>query len=303
MQPGGSACTAIAGAVGAGYTPASVTVGATIRVRVSASNASGEGAPATSEATAQVLPAPPAATAVPTITGVPAEGQQLVEHPASWTNSPTARRVAWLRCEGSACSDIEGASSQTYTPTAADIGDTISVRETASNAGGWNASSSESTALVTLLPPPRPREAPEFGRCVAMKGSGAFSTATCTTSGNKAAFEWEPQLLATGFTVAGGAASIETVAKSSIACTTVSGQGSYTGPREATWQLTLSGCELSSQKCTSPGASGRGSAQCCTVRDARLGTALEQACRRAAEPPDGWHGAAAGAVRVGRPSK
>ncbi len=254
-NPGGSACTAIAGAAAAGYTPTAATVGSTLRVRVSAADATGEGAPVTSAATAQVLPAPPAATAVPTITGVPAEGQPLVEHPASWTNSPTTRGLAWLRCEGSDCSDIEGASSQTYTPTAADIGYTISARETASNAGGWNASASEPTAVVTVLPPPRPPEAPELGRCLAMKGGGVFSTATCTTSGNKAAYEWEPRLLETGFTLAATTASIETVAKRTISCAAVSGQGSYTGPRESTWQLSLSGCELSSQKCASPGAS------------------------------------------------
>ena len=36
-------------------------------------------------------------------------------------------------------------------------------------------------------------EAPEFGRCAALKG-GAFPTAACAAAGSKATFEWEPQL-------------------------------------------------------------------------------------------------------------
>jgi hypothetical protein len=96
-------------------------------------------------------------------------------------------------------------------------------------------------------------EAPEFGRCSALKG-GAFSTGTCATAGSKAAYEWEPQLLQGAFSVAGKTASIETAGRRSISCTAVGGQGSYTGPRESAWQMTFSGCELSSQKCTSAGA-------------------------------------------------
>jgi hypothetical protein len=98
-------------------------------------------------------------------------------------------------------------------------------------------------------------EAPEFGRCLALKG-GAFSTGACATAGSKSAYEWEPQLLQSGFSVSGKAASIETVGHRSISCATVGGQGSYTGPRESSWQLTFGGCELSSQKCTSAGAAG-----------------------------------------------
>ena len=91
-NPSGAACTAIGGASASSYTPAAALVGATIRVRVSAVNATGEGAPATSETSAQVLPAPPAAVANPTITGVTAEGQPLTAHAGSWSTAPPATR-------------------------------------------------------------------------------------------------------------------------------------------------------------------------------------------------------------------
>ena len=77
---GGSGCTAISAAAGATYTPVTADVGYTIRVRVNAANATGEGASVTSEASAPVLPAAPLASAAPTITGVAVEGQQLTEH-------------------------------------------------------------------------------------------------------------------------------------------------------------------------------------------------------------------------------
>jgi len=334
--PGGTGCTSIGGATGAAYTPVTADVGNTIRVRVSAANAAGEGAPMTSEPSPQVLPAPPLASAPPAITGVAVEGQQLTARAASWTNAPSAHTLAWMRCEASGCSDVEGAGSPTYTLTRADVGYAIAVRETASNAGGWNASSSEATAVVTHVVVPRPvvsavspnraaagseagvtitgsslsgatrvmfgsqpalafsvasptsitatappggaqavdvtvttpggtsavvagdrffyAEAPEFGRCLAMKGLGSFSTAACATSGTKSNYEWEPQLAAAGFSVAGKAPSIETASRHAVACASVIGQGSYSGPRESSWQLTFSGCESGSQKCSSAGA-------------------------------------------------
>ncbi len=52
-----------------------------------------------------------------------------------WTNSPTSFTYQWERCDssGRTCSAIAGASAQTYTLTAADLGHTIRVQETASN--------------------------------------------------------------------------------------------------------------------------------------------------------------------------
>jgi alpha-tubulin suppressor-like RCC1 family protein len=329
----GSACAAISGAGGPTYTPGAAAVGATIRVRVSAGNATGEGAPATSAASAPILPAAPVATARPTITGFAVEGQPLTEHAGAWTNSPTAHKLAWLRCEGSACSAIEGATGATYVPSATDLGYTIAVRETASNAGGWSAATSEASAVITHVPRPAlsamtpnrtagggeasvtitgtsftgatkvmfgsqpavaftvvsatsitataPQaggqavdvtvttpggtsatvaadrffytEAPEVGRCLALKG-GAFATGACAAAGSKSAFEWEPQLLQSGFSLSGKAASVETVGHRIVSCLGSAGQGSYTGPRESSWQLTFSGCELSGQKCTSAGS-------------------------------------------------
>jgi hypothetical protein len=55
-----------------------------------------------------------------------------------WTNSPTSYAYQWLQCDalGNGCLGILGATGQTYLPAAPDVGHTIAVQETASNAGG-----------------------------------------------------------------------------------------------------------------------------------------------------------------------
>src|SRR6202035_3806728 len=136
LQCEGSTCVAISGAKSQTYVPVAGDVGHTIKVEETASNAGGPGSPATSIATAVVTPPVPVNSAVPTITGTAQRGQTLTEHNGTWTNSPTSFTYQWLQCEGSTCTAISGAKNQTYVPVAADVGHTIKVEETASNAGG-----------------------------------------------------------------------------------------------------------------------------------------------------------------------
>ena len=133
----GNNCTPIASATGQTYTLTATDVGSTIRVQETASNEAGTGTPASSPAVGPVI-APPANTAPPTISGTAQQGQMLTALDGSWTNSPTSFAHQWQRCDasGSNCSAIAGATGQTYTLTAADVGSTIRVQETASNAAG-----------------------------------------------------------------------------------------------------------------------------------------------------------------------
>src|SRR5207245_4305428 len=109
-----------------------------IRVQETASNATGPGAPATSAATAVVVPPVPTNTSPPTISGTAQQGQTLTESHGSWTNSPTSFSYQWQQCDalGNACLPISGATNQTYVPVGGDVGHTIRVQETATNAGG-----------------------------------------------------------------------------------------------------------------------------------------------------------------------
>lgn len=143
----GGECEAISGATGRSYVSTGEDVGGTLRVEEVASNATGHGTGATSTATARIAIAPPVNSSPPTASGTGAEGQTLTAHQGSWSNSPTGRSDQWLRCEESVCRTIEGATKSTYVLTAADVGYSVTVREAAKNAGGWEAADSEGTPV------------------------------------------------------------------------------------------------------------------------------------------------------------
>jgi hypothetical protein len=93
----------------------------------------------------------PANTAPPTITGTPEKGMILTAHRGTWTGAPTAFLYKWQRCtaDGTACANISGASTKTYTLTSADVDHTVRVRVTASNADGQAAAFSRPTAVIS----------------------------------------------------------------------------------------------------------------------------------------------------------
>jgi hypothetical protein len=83
----------------------------------------------------------PINTKPPAITGNLVEGQTLTVLPGEWVNTPTERHYQWLTCSpenssAGGCTEIPGATSTTYQLTAADVGLTIAVVETVSNACG-----------------------------------------------------------------------------------------------------------------------------------------------------------------------
>jgi hypothetical protein len=99
----------------------------------------------------------PVNTSPPTIKGTAQQGQTLTEQHGTWTNEPTSFVYQWLQCDssGNNCKEIAGATAQTYVPTSSDVGHTISVRETASNAGGaGEPATSTATTSVTSAPVP-----------------------------------------------------------------------------------------------------------------------------------------------------
>jgi hypothetical protein len=97
------------------------------------------------------LPPAPTNTTLPTITGTAQQGQTLTAHNGSWTGEPTGFAYQWQRCDstGANCSPIATATAQTYLLVAADVGSTLRVAVTASNAGGNSTpASSAQTAVV-----------------------------------------------------------------------------------------------------------------------------------------------------------
>jgi streptogramin lyase len=90
-------------------------------------------------------------TTPPSIEGTAKEGETLTANHGSWSGyEPITYAYQWQRCDssGGSCTNISGATSATYTLGHSDIGDTIRVIVTGSNAGSSAEATSEATAVV-----------------------------------------------------------------------------------------------------------------------------------------------------------
>jgi hypothetical protein len=94
--------------------------------------------------------AAPANTAKPTISGTEKSGSTLTASNGTWSNSPTTYTYQWRRCatDGSACGDITGAVSKTYTLTTSDVYHTLRVVVTGKNADGSASATSDPTGVI-----------------------------------------------------------------------------------------------------------------------------------------------------------
>jgi hypothetical protein len=152
---GGANCQNVGGATANTYTLTPSDVASTMKVVVTATNAAAS-VPATSAATAAVAAEPPANSSAPTVSGTARDGQTLSASTGTWTGTPTVTHsYQWRRCNtsGASCVDIAGATASSYLQTPADIGSTIRVVVTGTNAGGSTPATSAQTGVVTAIPP------------------------------------------------------------------------------------------------------------------------------------------------------
>jgi hypothetical protein len=152
----GTGCTPIPGATAPTYTLQGGDVGSTVAVTVRATNSQGSTA-AGSAATAVVAAgqSAPQNTALPTVSGTAAAGQQLSATSGTWTGSPAPTfSYQWQDCaaDGTGCSTISAASGPAYTVQRSDAGQAIVVIVTAASSAGSASAASAPTALVTAPP-------------------------------------------------------------------------------------------------------------------------------------------------------
>jgi hypothetical protein len=107
--------------------------------------------------------------------------------------------------------------------------------------------------------PPPPLEPPEFGRCVNVSEpeTGNYSNAQCTKTELQGRREWLPGASTKFATkITEDVATLKTVKGTQVVCTGETGSGEYTGTKTVGGAvLTLTGCELAGEKCSSPSAS------------------------------------------------
>jgi hypothetical protein len=97
-------------------------------------------------------PVAPSNTAAPVVSGTPEVGQTLSASNGTWSGStPMSDTYQWQDCSasGTGCANVSGAAASTYTLAASDVGHTMSVVVSASNAGGSTAATSAHTAVIT----------------------------------------------------------------------------------------------------------------------------------------------------------
>lgn len=93
----------------------------------------------------------PAIATAPSIVGLIRAGQKLTAVPGQWSGGkPATFTYQWQSCDGTAqgCAPIPGATLDTYTPTADDIGRDLVVSVTATSTAGAAAASSQPTTAV-----------------------------------------------------------------------------------------------------------------------------------------------------------
>jgi hypothetical protein len=154
----GQTWTNISGGTSLTYVLQKADEGDNVRLVVTDNDPDGSSSVA-SAATAAVQAAPPANTGLPSVSGLAGQGQVLTAQTGTWQSDVAGYSYVWQHGDPTnGYTAISGATSSTYTPTSADVGETIRVIVTASNADA--SVSATSAATDVILGPPQSTTAP-----------------------------------------------------------------------------------------------------------------------------------------------
>ena len=127
---------------------------------------------------------------VPAIGGTLVAGDILSATKGTWSGSPTSFAYQWQDCDttGKNCANTSGATAATYTLQSSDVGHTMTVVVTATNAGGSTSATSAATGVVAAYssgqPYPTCTQTISVGANVASTVSGAAAgSVICLKSG------------------------------------------------------------------------------------------------------------------------
>jgi hypothetical protein len=129
----------------------------------------------------------PANSSPPTIGGTLTEGEVLSSTKGTWSGAPTSYAYRWQDCNvsGAGCANIGDASASSYVLVANDVGHTVRVTVTATNADGSTKATSQPTAVVAAAaPPPPPPPAPTNTKPPAISGTTTQGQALNATTGS-----------------------------------------------------------------------------------------------------------------------
>ena len=146
----GTGCVDLVGATRSKYLVSPLDVQYTLRVQVTAANANGKFAAASSHTPVIASRFGPTNTSQPKMTGTAHAGDTLAVTTGSWAPTVRSYDYKWQQCTqiAIACSNIVGATGRTYGVTADDAGSRFRVLVTAHSAGGQATAASTLSAVV-----------------------------------------------------------------------------------------------------------------------------------------------------------
>jgi hypothetical protein len=135
----------------------------------------------------------PSNTAKPTITGTEKVGSTLTASNGTWSNSPTTYTYQWRRCttDGTACGDIVGATTKTYTLTSSDLHHTLRVVVTAVNTDGKASATSDPTGVIGSAKGPSNSVKPAVSGTAQPGSELTVSNGTWSPTPTSYAYQWQ----------------------------------------------------------------------------------------------------------------
>ena len=131
----------------------------------------------------------------PSLTGTAKVGSVLTAAKGAWANDPTSFVYKWQRCgtDGRGCTkDVQASSKSTYTIKAGDVGHTIRVVVTASNADGRSdAAPSAASDVVSSKTGPKATVAPAISGTATAGEQLTVSAGTWSPTAVSLAYQWQ----------------------------------------------------------------------------------------------------------------
>jgi hypothetical protein len=135
----------------------------------------------------------PANVSPPTVAGAAVVGESLTAASGSWTGTPPISfTFAWQRCDaaGANCAPIAGETGQSYSVVAGDVGSTLRVFETGTNAEGSATAQSAATEVVTPQAAPTNTAEPVISGSAVEGFTLTASTGSWTGTSLSYAYRW-----------------------------------------------------------------------------------------------------------------
>jgi hypothetical protein len=153
--PLGAACENISNATGPGLSLDPSEIGSTLAVVVTATNAAGSSS-ATTPISGLISGILPSNSSLPSISGALLDGQLLSGVTGTWSGSqPISYAYQWQLCNaaGTGCKNISEALESNIKLSPADVGSTLRLLVTATNAAGSSSASSAASGLISAILP------------------------------------------------------------------------------------------------------------------------------------------------------